>query len=374
MKFLEPIEKLLKHCAFSSLIFMSCLGAVSLCESLYGSTNPCGFQECDGFQNVECCSPACATVSVEYLYWKVEAELYAGQYLDYSVDDTGAATIDGRLQRQKFDFTSGVRVGLGYALPYENYDLGLSWTWLNPKTTTNLFTTPIAPSTIQIAVALELIDETGEDIEGTVGSLSSVWNMNFNMFDLKMGREFFVGRRFALHPTLGVKGGWIDHTQVFVFNDVPIKNVVGTRLPNTQGFGKKTNKFGGAGPLVGLDMRYGFGPQFGLFGSVSGALLYGHFTLNNTFFLGNTFNEIPQTAILNNSHNRLSSTIQMLIGGDWSYRLWGRGIHLGAAYEVQLWKDQLGANDSSSQFSIVTYRSGGDLMMQGLTLQAAIDF
>jgi len=75
-------------------------------------------------------------LSVEYLYWRVqEDQLYPVISYDQYVSD-GLNIFDLTPQNQTFEYTSGVRLTVGYDCFCRNYDLNFAWTHIHPCTTT----------------------------------------------------------------------------------------------------------------------------------------------------------------------------------------------------------------------------------------------
>ena len=306
-------------------------------------------------------------LSVEYLYWKVqEDQLYPFVSYDQYVSD-GLNLFDITSQNQKFEYTSGVRLAVGYDCFCRNYDLNFAWTHIHPCTTTN-----ISSSDILISFA----DQTNANFaQATSGE--SQWNLNYDMLDLTLGCEYTICRCFSMRPNIGLKGGWINQTQEITVNNVGLDGPPPTEF--AQGSVKRRNNFSGVGPRLGVDLRYGLGSYFGIFSTFSGALLFGDGALKTTTFLSDTLDNNddpigPQLTTLNNPGSRLSSTVQLLLGVDWTYCLRQKyEICLGVGYEVQFWWKQLRSINSIPQALFVN-SPAGDLMMQGLTLQMSFEF
>lgn len=315
-------------------------------------------------------SRANPSFSLEYLYWKTqEDQLYPAILTDQTVAN-GVNTNHISLVNQKFEYRSGFRLGLGYNFDYENYDTHLAWTRIHPNTTTN-----ISSSDSTILIAIPFFDQTNSDVP-KAGSVVSQWQLNYDMLDLELGHKYTIFDRFSLRPNIGLKAGWINQLQVMDINNVSLGQ---PEVEKVQGSEERLNNFNGIGPRIGIDLHYGLGSQFGVFGTLSGALLYGNFKLKTTTYLADslTNNGIagngPQVVSLNNSDNRLSSTTQILVGGDWMRKVYQKyWVRLGVAYEAQLWWNQIRSDNSIPQLLFVNTPAGGDLMMHGLTLQASI--
>jgi Legionella pneumophila major outer membrane protein precursor len=312
------------------------------------------------------------SLSIEYLFWKVqEGQLYPAIFTEQSVED-GVNQSSVTLKNQKFKHASGFRAGVGYNFCYEKYDVKLAWTRLHQQTTIDYS----APNPRGLIV-ISFFDQTDSDVPHAE-SIVSQWNLNYDMLDLELGRAYKVGRFLSLHPNIGLKGGWINQAQ-----KMGVANLIlgQPAVETVQGSVNRVNEFRGIGPRVGLDLRFGLGSQFGVFSTLSGALLYGKFNLKNVTFLTDTLDGSgapgngPQVTTIDNSECGFSPTVQMLLGGDWArcflQKYW---IRLGIAYEVQFWWNQMRSNNSIPQILFINTPAGGDLMMHGLTLQAGFGF
>ncbi len=317
------------------------------------------------------CSQAGPSLCIEYLYWKIQEDGLSPVILIDQRIVEGTNKNDLKLENQKFEYTSGFRVALGYNFNYEKYDVNLAWTRIHPSTTTHY-----SASGTKELIVIPFFDQTDADVP-KAGSLVSHWHANYDMLDLVMGCKYPIGRHFKLRPNIGLKGGWINQLQKMKSNSVlvgqPTDEIV-------QGSVNRQNDFNGIGPRVGVDLHYGFGSHLGIFSILSGALLYGNFDLKTKTFLSDTSNngvpgQGPAIVTLENSGKHLSPTVQILLGGDW--RTCFRQTHwfcFGAAYEVQYWWNQMRSDNSITQLLFVNTPAGGDLMMHGLTLRASLDF
>jgi hypothetical protein len=310
------------------------------------------------------------TLLVEYLYWKVqEDQLYPFVSFDQSVNSDDINILDFTTQNQKFSYSSGVRIAAGYDFFCRNYDLNLAWTHIHPSTIINISSNDIL---------IFFIDQTNTNFpQATSGQAQ--WNLNYNMLDLILGCAFMPCKGFTLHPNIGLKGGWIHQTQEIEVNNVGLDGPPPIATEFAQGSFNRRNNFHGVGPRIGVDVDYRFGACFGLFSTVSGALLVGDGPLQTSTFLSETLDNQgnpngPQSTLLSDSGSRVSATMQLLLGIDGTYCFFQKyEVCLGVGYEVQFWWKQLRAVNSIPQILFVN-NPEGSLMMQGLTLQVGFAF
>ncbi len=324
---------------------------------------------------VSVCPEAGPYLSMEYLYWKAQQE-----QLDYCtlakgvrIGEIGDSKITIKPHAQKFEYTSGFRATVGYDFNYEKYDACLAWTYLHPTTTGHgsqngtgfFFVFPFQELTTSDVAAAE--------------SARSRWHLAFDMLDLELGRKFTVGKRFTIRPLIGLKGGWVNQSQHVSYKNVGLGGDLNI-IEIVQGAMKRKNNFHGIGPRLGVDLRYGIGSEFGVFGTISGAALYGRLDMKTSIFLTDTLTNTgaigggSKMFIYRNDWNLLRTTGQLLIGVDWArclYQKWK--IRLGAAYETQIWWNQLFGLYAFTQVLTNIY-DFADLWLHGLTVQARFDF
>lgn len=122
----------------------------------------------------------------------------------WSVNETGTNRFV-KPKDQDFEFKPGFRIGVGYNLGYDDWDLHFGYTWDYTHVKTSV--------TGQYMNGLGTIIGTLTPLPINDGSLSYVayergesrWQNQFNVWGLDLGRNYFVGKLLALKPTLGLK-------------------------------------------------------------------------------------------------------------------------------------------------------------------------
>jgi hypothetical protein len=328
-------------------------GAGSSC-SQGASLAVCSHIEVEG-----CDTNAGLFITGDYLYWQPEVD-----QLTYATETSVVPTAKSQLIDQRFNWGSGFRVGLGSKLHYDRWTLYLNWTHFDHTSkgkakagsNSSIFATPLTGALQAFA--------TGEEAR-------SSWSFDMNMLDLELGRTFCLSKKFGLHPHVGLKGGWLDQTQKVHYPDF-IDSSSGFPLNSTI---KMVNDFAGIGPRFGLNTRWVLGKEFGIFGNLSGALLYGFFNIHEKFKLDEPAIDLFIDRKITHNQHRLRPTVQMLFGLDWGH-CFGHAfaIHLKAAYELQYWWSQWLPIPTSQGLLSGDFTGSGDLTIHGLTVSGAIAF
>jgi hypothetical protein len=253
-----------------------------------------------------------------------------------------------------FGWDPGFRVGLGYQMEYDQWDTQLSYTRFQSAThsqTTGNITSIFLGSKTALYNSYE--------------NAKINWKLQFNLFDLDLGRSFWISHALSLRPCIGVKAGWIDQT---IDSQWINPLVLGFRVPLTA----KENiehDFLGGGPKGGVRGKWVLGCidrySFSLLGDLASSYLWGNWTITDKF-------RGSLTSVSTNIGNRTfgSFVLQGLlgIGLDWNIRREQSHISIKLGYEFQDWFSQFQAFDNG------TGGHNNDLILQGATFDIHFDF
>jgi hypothetical protein len=236
-----------------------------------------------------------AFIKVDYLFWRPQLE-NAGFALK-SVSSAPAEqpqSVKFTLKQPECKLSSGVRLGIG-GYTHDSWDIGLTGTYLRSKTHKHIHGNP---STFK-----QTLPQWVPSVFGTGGlNASALWALNFSVLDFAIGREFFLTKRFAVHPFIGLRGYCINqklknHFQgTFLQGTSP--NQVSVTLPSKF---KVTQSIFGAGPRLGLDMGFYVSQDWAFLGGLSGSLLCSTYRIKqNAFAHINTVDTTGTILTINN--------------------------------------------------------------------------
>ncbi len=259
-----------------------------------------------------------------------------------------------------YDWNWGGRVGVGYNLPHDGWDMLLNWSFLKSRgAASTSFPDPskeageIVPYGFLAAVPIS--KATGQT------------NLSFDTLDFELGRSYFVGNWTIVRPFLGMRGVWADRS--FNSRYEPLSSE-GSLLPNID----ISDYFGSGGLLLGCKNQWGFGSGWSLFGDGSFALLYGK---DNTHQRQPyvTTSKTPGTLLSKRSWWTMRSMLDLALGIRWDHLASNEKMRL----RLQLaWEEHLLPGFSQIQnFATISEKYGlaqGNLGIQGFSLQAAFDF
>lgn len=288
-------------------------------------------------------------ITAEWLFW----QFYEGGTDFAATYDT--IFTDATNKSIDFDWSSGFRVGLGYIFERDDWDLYASYTQIfNSGTKSvhgNLF-------------PLLLFQPTLAKIS-SMDNAKSHWKVEFRNADLDLGREFFVGKWLSIHPSFGLKGAWIDQHASIDYCRTTFSSAIEESSVRIK------NDFSGVGPKLGASGNWFLCRTFSIYAGITGALLWGEFTLKQTQEVANN-----ETVELKSKLMRLAPTAQIRAGFLWD-AFFNRnrnhfGINLG--WEMQYWWRQNQLERFTDSTLPIYLRESDDLGMQGLTLGVRFDY
>ena len=176
---------------------------------------------------------------------------------------TAPELVNGRVKNVSYNWNWGWRVGVGYNLPHDGWDMLLNFTWFRAgeDTETNRNATDgVSQTWTHPAYAGNFINSTA-----SIPRATGFVTLKFRYLDFQMGREFFVSKWLTLRPYVGARGLW-NHRNLRVHYTIP--NVVSLHA--------KMNTWCRAGGLLtGLDSQWSVGMGWSVYGQCAVSLLYG---------------------------------------------------------------------------------------------------
>ena len=192
------------------------------------------------------------------------------------------------------------------------------------------------------------IDNTdGSDYGPHYHQASIWWDFDFHTIDFEIGHSYPIGTNLELRPFLGLKTAIINQTVKSNWRG-PIDTSSGT-VTHSYNFTSATEDlnlgFWGIGPSLGVTMtmplcckdRY----NLKLFGSPSGAIMFGHWTFNEQY---NNNAPTPTPTSITIDMNPITSAATMLrgvIGFEWEQQFSRATSTVRLGYETQLWLNQM---------------------------------
>ncbi len=222
-------------------------------------------------------------IEADWLYWKAnETGLsYALKQDGFNENKPQIMNI-GSVANPKFDWESGFRLGLGYNIPYDSWDLSLIWTWNEGKAKDSQSSQEDGPPTIYPSY-IHPNAYNDENIFSCFQANSDLL-IHLNMLDLDLGRQFKTGKWLSLRPHLGIRTIWLDQSYDVKYEDLYSYNLKKKKLKFVldEYLTHMINNFWGIGIQGGLDSQWVIKGDISIFGNLTTALLYGVFDTSYT--------------------------------------------------------------------------------------------
>ncbi len=258
-----------------------------------------------------------------------------------------------------FKWDYGFRIGIGYNLSHDDWDMICNWSWFDTSATNAVSPKPLTWVFPEFDAAFLSGNSCAE--------MAVRWDLLFNMFDWGIGKGCWVSQDLFLRPFVGLKGGWI-HQSIQATYDHLIKQLV--FVTDQLGKEKLKNNFWGIGPLGGIETKWRIG-MFGshfldLCGDLSAATMWGVWSCSDVYR-----DTLSQSISVDTKNDFLGA---LMFGGffgfGWEVDFRNNRSHFAAklGYEMQLWLNQLRVATFQLQ------RLHHDLTLQGITFNVRYDY
>jgi hypothetical protein len=286
--------------------------------------------------------------------------------LDYGLTSSSTTTItNGHVKEPHFGWDWGFRLGLGYKLPYDKWDLFFNYAYIQGKASGSthqskgaIYPQLVAPFTISLPA--------GETLYATQAQAN--WKGNINIADIELGRNCFAGRWLDIRPFVGIRGLFVDQKYRVQYRG-------GTAVPvSDEDQVSIDHHFWGVGMRMGFDSLWGLGAGWAVYGNGAASLLSGHFDIRQDEKLNKSG---TRKVNISDDMNNIIVAAELALGIQWDYLFSKDRYHFGVKFgwEFDLFFDQnqmirFVSSTSPGSFS----RSNEDLSFQGLTFGMRFDF
>ncbi len=300
----------------------------------------------------------------EYLYWisGINNTIYS------SKGNNTNSELTRNLKGFDNQYSSGSRFGLAAAFSPQGWDLDLVWTRLHQGVNSRAKKPTDLVNSLFITWGSAY---NGGTTESSILQQKGHWKMDFDEIDFTMGKEFFVSKWFALHPSAGFRQIWLK-------SGFSIKNtdVTGATLCDI----RENNSWNAFGLKVGLDSAFHLGWGFSIDSMFNVALVYGK---NNVTYTPSSSTTTPFAGITasgNDNSEKFFSLIPVIdlgLGLSWADTFYDDtfGLTLGAGYEYHLLVDAFVPVSIVSNNGIeITLERPTSLYMHGLVASLKLGF
>ncbi len=294
--------------------------------------------------------PACGPwggffADVEFLYLKPSR-----QGLDFAiVSPDHNPDPEGSIQSDPWHSRAAFRVGAGYRLPEDNWEVGVFYTYLHNDQTGaltapaggQLFATQTHPGTVEF-----------------VNSANADASLSYNVYDLEIGRTMDVSPHFSFRPFGGLRFADINQDFGVLYDGGDAnRDIVDSRI-----------KFNGAGVRLGGQADWKVLEHLSLYGRAGGSLMIGDFNVSQIELNNN--GATPLTNV-NESYRKVVPVLEMGVGV--AYHTDHFRISVG--YELTNWFNLIDTPSFVDDVQQGKYqRNVSDLGVDGLAVKAEVTY
>jgi hypothetical protein len=224
------------------------------------------------------------------------------------IQPTNSLAIAGPIRSLNFDTSAGVRGELGYQFGHSGWDVLFGYTYF--RTAADGF-----ESAPQGGVLLPTNTRPG--LITQVSSAAAQGNLNYNLYDMFVGKRFVVDDNFAVRTFGGLRFANIQQDFQVAFDGLDARGA-GVRL---------RSDFQGFGPIAGAEAVLAGPYGLHLYARASGGMLTG--LSKNPYFEAN---DLGKTVYADTGYDirKVVPVLGVGVGGGWQYR----SVYVRAGYEI----------------------------------------
>lgn len=215
-------------------------------------------------------------VTGEWLYWQANENglTYAVNNPDFDLaDDTMMGS--GQTAQPKFDWHSGLRLGIGYNLPHDGWETEFLWTWYEDQADDSQTSSGETPTILPMFVHPNVYNT--QSIGATLSANASLF-LHLNLLDLGLAKQFKVSEFLFIKPTIGIRSAWLNQHYTINYSDLFDRS---SEIVLSEYSTSIQNNYWGLGILGGFESEWNIKWGLSLFGNFDLSLLYGFF--DNTY-------------------------------------------------------------------------------------------
>jgi hypothetical protein len=347
-----------------------CKSASVNCPPLMPRCNPC---DCI----IDYYNPLIFTgvdASIEILCWKVQQKASTFVLSPHGIHQpfppSTVADSIGKYQSASFDWSAGVRAGLGYTFERDAWRVMGQYTFYRTSGSDTV-KRPTDP-TLYLEPTIREVSLSSDGVD----AMYSNTHFNYQVADLLISRRFLPGCQVLFNFFTGATGAWIKESW-----NVKGVDITGS-VPNVTNFGKNNWHFNGGGMRAGLDVNWHMGAGFGLFNKLSFAALIGSYynkRETNLFPEGVDGTLVPNIRNTTEKDTWVVPNTQLEFGLNWNHRFCSWSMMLQGALEISTWYDLHQFHQDSSALSPpnnnrLDIRNASDVKLWGFTASADFGF
>lgn len=338
-------------------------------QPTYQTAPSCGLHEGDCCLARSCKCAMGGAVELDFLYWRAENPGFTVGYEQTNpLCSSSSVQNVGDILRLDAKWDPGFRVGTGWNTDWDRWDVFADWTWFKDRSSDSW---SYDTATVKLGFYPQWPVEVGttpyvyKHVEGS-------WRLLHNVFDLELGRAYYITKALSLRPHWGLRGGWLNQKFKSCFSS-PVS--AGSYEYDFHG----KNNYWGIGPRVGIHGQWHINDSsWSVLGKASTALLLGETKVHfQTESMATSSSPVVTERSYCDHFSHLVPNLQIFLGLDWGSCLDCEKYYLGinAGWETTIYWNQFNVPSSIYEYyAPLPGANGQALTMEGLTVNVHFDF
>jgi len=263
------------------------------------------------------------------------------------VSHTANGVTGSTLESLSWEVTTGFRVGAGYRLPDNCYDLSATYMYFHAR---DQHTVSAPDGSVQGLLSVNPDAQDARAADGDAG-------LSYNVLDLDLGKSLCLGETVGLRLFGGARLASIDQSLKCIYS--------GGALGDGFDYVNSPVHFRGAGLTAGAEGTCNLWRGWGLYGKARFGLLSGEFNSKRT--------ETLSPAAVSTTCETFDTIVPVAeLGAGFGYQ--GERFFFRAGYEMTDWFNMVTGLPDLSIVPLTGLRRRGDLTLESLTLSLGFSF
>lgn len=286
-----------------------------------------------------------------------------------------AATSNGKVAFQKFEYKPGFKAGIGTR--FCDWTLAAEYTWIRQTTHAhhNAPDPELADAVEGVFVLTNWFEQMANSVQSISStSISSKWRLSMDLAQLTVSRPFYEGTNLSIVPSFGVQALWLRQKLNIGIN-VPTQ-VIALQNPESPVSHNLSHSWG-IGPKAGIETDCLLGAGFRLQGQIAASLLFTQYTRVKHSENVASATAIPQQiGIQYRNYNTMRPITELGLGLGWGSYFYNQKYHIdfAATYDFLWFWHQNMMRKLADTVNAGTSESAANLSLHGLTVTVRFDF
>jgi hypothetical protein len=296
----------------------------------------------------------------DFIYWEARQPNLGFAATGVAVDGDAVATLaPGEIYYPSFNYKPGFKVGLGFDVGHDNWDIDANYTWLNGSASKN----SVTRSSSDPSALLNLFP-IDSGVTDPIMAADGDWFLHHNLINANLGRNYFISQFLTLRPYFGLSGAWNNQKEVVHYDSEGSSSGLFVTIHNKQ-------NYWGVGFNTGLQTAWLIDENWAIYGNLGFMNLWSKYRVQSkeTNYLTVAGTIDPTSEAIAYYSQDVEYGFQNVVDIELGVRYGLRFDDNNMGFAMQLgWEQQVWINHAQYQ------EGNSNLSLQGLTARVRFDF